>query len=108
MNIDIRYTIFNIEVITMEKILISLPDQLAARMRASIPARQRSKIITHLIEEEIEKRERILYECALAVEKDENLRQEMAEWDITLNDGLEENKPARKKAKSKHKKQIKK
>lgn len=72
----------------MEKILISLPDQLAVRMRATIPSRQRSKIFTHLIEEEIEKRERILYECALAVEKDNDLRQEMDEWNVTLNDGL--------------------
>lgn len=74
----------------MEKVLISLPDQLVARMRAAIPARQRSKIITHLIEEEIEKRERALYECALAVEKDEALHQEMHEWNTTLGDGLNE------------------
>lgn len=76
----------------MEKILISLPDQLAVRMRATIPPRQRSKIITHLIEEEIEKRERSLYECALAVEQDSGLREEMTEWDITIRDGLNEDK----------------
>lgn len=76
----------------MEKILISLPDQLAVRMRATIPPRQRSKIITHLIEEEIEKRERSLYECALAVEQDSDLHKEMTEWDITLRDGLNEDK----------------
>jgi hypothetical protein len=76
----------------MEKILISLPDQLAVRMRATIPQRQRSKIFTHLIEEEIERRENALYECALAVEKDDALREEMAEWDVTLNDGLDEEK----------------
>jgi hypothetical protein len=76
----------------MEKVLISLPNQLAVRMRAIIPNRQRSKIITHLIEEEIEKRERILYECALSVEKDKDLGQEMDEWNITLNDGLNEDK----------------
>ncbi|RDI42096.1 hypothetical protein [Aquicella lusitana] len=74
----------------MEKVLISIPDQLAARMRATIPARQRSKIITLLIEEEIEKRERALYECALAVEQDNELRREMEEWNVTLNDGLTE------------------
>lgn len=74
----------------MEKILISLPDQLAARMRAVIPGRQRSKTITHLIEEEVEKRERLLYECALAVEKDSALKKEMEDWDITLNDGLDD------------------
>jgi hypothetical protein len=76
----------------MEKVLISLPDQLAARMRAAIPQRQRSKIFTHLIEEEIERREHALYECALAVEQDASLHKEMAEWDITLSDGLSEEK----------------
>jgi len=76
----------------MQKILISIPDRLASRMRATIPSRQRSKVITHLIEEEIERRERALYECALAVEKDSALRDEMAEWDITLDDGLHEEK----------------
>lgn len=76
----------------MEKVLISLPDQLASRMRATFPSRKRSKIITHLIEIEIERRERALYECALAVEKDEGLRKEMAEWEVTLGDGLIEEK----------------
>lgn len=72
----------------MEKILISMPDELAARMRAAIPARQRSKMFTQLIEKEIEKREKALYECAVAVEKDSALRNEMKDWDITLQDGL--------------------
>lgn len=76
----------------MEKVLISIPDQLAIRMRAAIPRRQRSKIITYLIEKEIEKRERILYECALAVEHDSALREEMDDWNITMNDGLSEDK----------------
>ncbi len=73
----------------MEKVLISIPDQLAVRMRATIPARQRSKTITFLIEKEIEKREKTLYECAVSVEKDVNLSNEMKEWDITLQDGLD-------------------
>jgi len=72
----------------MEKVLVSVPDQLAARMRAAIPARQRSKIITHLLEREVERRERKLYECALAVEKDRSLNDEMSEWDTTISDGL--------------------
>ena len=76
----------------MEKVLISLPDQLAVRMRATIPPRQRSKVITHLIEEEIEKRERSLYECALAIEQDSGLHEEMSEWDITISDGLNKDK----------------
>lgn len=72
----------------MQKILISVPDQLANRMRATIPDRQRSKTIAHLIEEEIKKREHKLHVCALAVEKDQALSDEMSEWDITLKDGL--------------------
>lgn len=74
----------------MKKILISIPDELACRMRAAIPSRQRSKTITHLIEEEVKKREKLLYECAQAVEKDQALNKEMNEWDATLEDGLED------------------
>lgn len=73
----------------MHKVLISIPDQLAIRMRAALPARQRSKLITSLIEKEVLKREKALYECALAVEKDSALSQEMKDWDITTKDGLE-------------------
>jgi len=72
----------------MEKVLVSLPSGLVARMRAVIPARKRSKIFAALVEKEIEKREHALYECALAVEKDQTLHQEMEEWDATLGDGL--------------------
>lgn len=74
----------------MEKVLISIPDQLAIRMRAAIPTRQRSKTITHLIEEEVKKREKSLYACAAAVEKDKALHNEMKDWDVTSNDGLED------------------
>lgn len=45
---------------------------------------------TCLIEDEVEKRERILYECALAVENDTDLKKEMNEWDVTLSDGINE------------------
>ena len=74
----------------MEKVLISMPEQLVARMRAVIPARQRSKIFVCLMVQEIEKREQLLYECAIAVEKDTALQQEMKEWDTTLADGLDD------------------
>lgn len=72
----------------MSKVLISIPDKIASRMRASIPQKQRSKVIVQLIEREIEKREKALYECAAAVEHDHQLNQEMSDWDVTLQDGL--------------------
>jgi len=73
----------------MNKVLISIPAQLAMRMKTALPQRQRSKIITRLIEQEVEKREKMLYKCALDVEKDNALNEEMKEWDTTLQDGLE-------------------
>ena len=72
----------------MNKVLISIPDEIAARMRSAIPQRQRSKVIVRLIEAELEKREKALYACAVAVEKDALLNKEMADWDVTLQDGL--------------------
>ena len=74
----------------MTKILISLPDNLALRMKAAIQPRQRSLIIARLIEKEIEERENALYQSAMAVEKEESLRKEMQDWDTTLQDGLED------------------
>jgi len=74
----------------MKKVLISVPDQLAMRMRSAIPSRQRSKTISKLIEKEVLKREQQLYQCAIEVEKDEGLNKEMKEWDTTIKDGLED------------------
>jgi len=74
----------------MQKMLLSIPDSLVVRMRASIPDRQRSKIVTSLIEQEVQRREQMLFECARDLEKDVNLNKEMDEWDITLQDGLNE------------------
>ncbi len=72
----------------MDKVLISIPDDIASRMRAAIPQRQRSKVIVRLIEAEIDRREKALYECAVAVENDTSLNDEMKDWDITLQDGM--------------------
>lgn len=58
----------------MQKDLISIPD----------------KFNTLLIETKIERPEKALYECALAVEKDSALHQEMLDWNITSKDGLSE------------------
>ena len=73
----------------MEKILVSLPSDLVKRMRTVIPTRKRSQVLKDLLEKEIDRREEALFQCALAVEKDEELNQEMAEWDVTIGDGVE-------------------
>jgi len=73
----------------MEKILVSLPNDLVKRMKTVIPARKRSQVVKDLLEKEINRREKALFECALAVEKDEALNKEMAEWDVAVGDGIE-------------------
>ncbi len=72
----------------MQKVLFSLPDSLVSRMRASIPPKQRSKVVAHLLEEELEKREQALYQCALEVESDDTLREEMRDWETAVGDGI--------------------
>lgn len=71
------------------KHLISMPDTLSQRFCAAIPPRQRSTVLRSLIEKEVEKREKKLFECAKDVEEDDALNEEMADWDATLNDGID-------------------
>ena len=71
------------------KVLVSIPESLYSRMMATIPPRQRSKVISKLLQAEVEKREHELYQAALAVEQDEELTAEMRDWDVTLGDGIE-------------------
>lgn len=73
----------------MEKILVSLPEHLVSRMKAVIPARKRSKILAQLLEKEVKRREKALYQCALEVEKDDALNKDMEEWNSTTGDGIE-------------------
>ena len=71
------------------KVLVSIPDALYSRMTATIPPRQRSRLIAKLLEDELRKREQELYQAAPAVEQDEELGAEMKDWDVTLGDGIE-------------------
>jgi len=73
----------------MEKILISLPNELAYKIKTYIPPRKRSQVIRQLLEQEIAKREKELYLIAKEVEKDRALNSEMSDWDLTSGDGIE-------------------
>lgn len=72
----------------MDKILVSIPDRLAARMCATIPVRQRNLVVTWLLEGDVTEREQCLSKAAKLVEQDEQLRTEMSEWDVTVADGV--------------------
>ena len=78
----------------MTQLLIRLPDALARRFKRRIAVRQRSKFIERLLEEALPPEEVAdddpLYQAALAVEQDDRLTSEMAEWEeATIADGLD-------------------
>ena len=72
------------------RVLISIPEELNERMKAAIPEGKRSKTIAELIEQEVSNREEQLRLCALAVEQDSALNDEMSDWDNTISDGLDD------------------
>ncbi len=72
------------------KVLVSLPDDMAEKIKAVIPPRQRSKVITSLLRDELKRREKQLYEKALKVEQDEALNRETADWETTAGDGIDD------------------
>jgi hypothetical protein len=83
-----------------QQLLLRLPDEIAGRLRRAVPARQRSKYIADLLAQALPP-DTVgdadpLYRAALAVEEDEALAAEMAEWeDATSGDGLPPAEPQR-------------
>ena len=76
-----------------QQVLVHLPEDLVRRFRRAVAPRQRSKFIERLLEEALPTGEVSdsdpLYQAALAVEQDEALAGEMAEWESTmLGDGI--------------------
>ena len=75
----------------MSKVMFSFPDKLVMRMKAAIPARERSKVLADLLEKEIKMREQQLYACAKELEESKGLKKEMSDWDNEFGgDGLED------------------
>lgn len=70
------------------QICVHLPEELAGRFRATIPARERSAFIADLLRRALPQEDDPLYLIALAVEEDAALGAEMAEWEVTVADGL--------------------
>lgn len=74
-----------------QQVLIRLPEELAERLRRRVPARGRSAFVQRLLEEALpadEEENDPLYLAAMGVEQDERLAAEMADWDVTIGDGL--------------------
>ena len=78
---------------TTQQLLVRLPEELVRRFKRAVAPRQRSKYIERLLEhalplDEVSDNDP-LYQAALAVEQDETLAAEMADWEAaTSEDGL--------------------
>lgn len=78
--------------ITQVQVLIHLPTEVAKRFRNAIPARQRSKFVRKLLEENLPNVDEHMYELALQAEAfDRANPEEVSELDATLMDGLDPN-----------------
>ncbi|WP_158932187.1 hypothetical protein [Acidisphaera sp. S103] len=78
-----------------EQLLLRLPEELVRKFRRAIPERQRSAFVRALLEQALKADSDDdadpLYLAALAVEQDDHLTDEMAEWqNATVSDGLDE------------------
>ena len=85
------------------QILIRLPDDIASRFRAVVPARQRNKFVADLVRTALQRQEAELASVADQVNEDErtnpDLIAENRDWNVTLAEGLDEahDKPKRRK-----------
>lgn len=75
------------------QLLVRLPDDLVRRFKRFIAPRQRSKFVENLLEQALPTTglddDDPLYQAALAVEEDEQLAAEMADWEAsTIGDGI--------------------
>ena len=78
---------------TTQQLLLRLPEDLVRRFKRAVAPRERSKFVQRLLEQALPPDEVSdsdpLYRAALAVEQDETLAAEMAEWETaTIDDGL--------------------
>ena len=78
-----------------QQILIRLPQEVADRLKAVIPARQRNRFVAHLVERALLEQERALGAIADAVTAEENesptLRADLDAWQRAgLADGQDE------------------
>lgn len=71
------------------RITLSIPDEVAHRFQAAVPARQRSLLITRLIENELAERDGSLASACLAANLDQALSREIEEWQA-FDDGSSE------------------
>jgi len=71
------------------RMTLSIPDVVAHRFQAAVPARQRSRLVTHLIEHELSVRDSSLAAACRSANRDRALACEIDEWQ-SFDDGIGE------------------
>ena len=73
--------------------LTRLPEEVAAKLKAAVPARQRNKFVADLAATAVARHEDELAKIAAAVTHEEKhnpkVAREMRDWEATVGDGLE-------------------
>ena len=72
------------------RITLSIPDAVAHRFQAAVPARQRSRMVTRLLEQELSERDDSLAAACRAANRDQSLDREIDEWQAFDDDGVTE------------------
>jgi len=71
------------------RMTLSIPDVVAHRFQAAVPARQRSRLVTRLIEHELSEHDNSLAAACRAANRDRALAREIDDWQ-SFDDGIEE------------------
>ncbi len=69
------------------RVTLSIPDSIALRFRAAVPARRRSSLVTRLIEQELAKHDNALAAACSAANRDKALQKEIRDWQ-EFDDGI--------------------
>ena len=72
----------------MTTIHFSLPEEIISSLHQFVPADQQDQFVASVLRKALEQQEQALYECALAVEQDEELNAEIDDWHVTRTDGI--------------------
>jgi len=72
----------------MPTIHFSLPAEIISSLHQLVPADQQDQFVASVLRKALDQQEQALYECALAVEQDEELNAELDDWQVTLTDGI--------------------
>jgi hypothetical protein len=72
----------------MTTIHFSLPEEIIHSLNQLVPLDEHDQFVARALRKALEQQEQALYECALAVEQDEELNAELDDWQVTITDGI--------------------